>query len=91
MFWYLNDGTQIRWAAMDKRRFIPKTTVGRLSSGHGSPGYEDPVVRGPSAKMPHPLPGIKARKWVPLILGRTEVDLKRRIDAAIQQSFKLGP
>lgn len=91
VFWYLNNGTDVRWAAMDKMNFIPKTKVGVLKSGPGSPGFEDPVVRGPSAKMPHHLPGIIARNWVVLIEGRTEIDLKRRIDAAIQQSFKLGP
>jgi len=88
VFWYLNDGTMERWAIMD-RGFVPKTRVGVLGSGSGG-GRADPVMRG-RRYMKVPKPGIEARNWVALIEGRTEIDLKRRIDAAIQKSFKLGP
>ena len=87
VFWYLNNGTVERWAAMPKG-FVPKTKVGVLSSGSGSPGLENPVVRGRKHMKAHKGP-IIARNWVVLIEGRTEIDLKRRIDEAIQQSLKL--
>jgi hypothetical protein len=87
VFWYLNNGTIERWAAMP-RGFVPKTKVGVLKSGTGSPGLENPVVRGRKYLKSHKGP-IIARNWVVLIEGRTEINLKRRIDAAIQQSLKL--
>ena len=88
VFWYLNDGTDERWAVMGTG-FTPKTRVGILKSGSGA-GNPDPVMRG-RRHMKAPKPGIEARNWVVLIEGRTEIDLKRRIDEAIQKSLKLGP
>jgi len=94
VFWYLNDGTTERWAVMagashPEGKFVRKTAPGRFSSGSGG-GRTDPVLRG-KRHMKMAKKGIDARNWVPQIEGRSEIELKRRIDMAIQQSFKLGP
>jgi hypothetical protein len=81
-FW-LNDGTDIRWAAMSPE-FRRKTQPGRLTSTPGKGPY-DPIYRGldafaargivytghrksPVMGSPKPRPGIKARRWSGIVM-----------------------
>jgi hypothetical protein len=55
VFWWLNDGTQVRYATMTNP-FEAKTKVGWLGSQVGVGGKL-------FVSKKHPRPGIEARKW----------------------------
>lgn len=68
-WYYLNVGTNIRWAVLTPD-FIPKTTPRQL---HGRPGQGQVLIAGKLAMLARglpPRPGIKARQWIDIIVQK---------------------
>jgi hypothetical protein len=81
---WLNEGTAVRWALMDKR-FRPKTAPGRWKSGPGA-GPSEPVWRGYSMGIPQP--GIEPRDWSGQAKKRHKDKLKEALREAIREGMQ---
>jgi hypothetical protein len=90
IWWYLNRGTEYRWAVMSNP-FWPKTRARSLDSVPGAGGA---VLRGRQAMMAHgfkgPMPGIPGRKWDAELLVKHEDNFRRDVTAAIQAGIRAG-
>jgi len=70
IFWYLNNGTDERYAVMSQD-FEPKTHVRTIGSQIGRGGRVGFVET--------PLPGIEAREWIDEIAKRREKDFQKKM------------
>lgn len=81
---WLNEGTQVRWALMN-RNFRPKTAPGRWQSGPGA-GDPEPQWRGYS--MGFPQPGIEPRDWSGQAAERHRDALREELRDAIRAGIQ---
>ena len=81
-WFFLNYGTKVRYAMMTPG-FIPKTTIGNLSSraGKGKMLF---------VSKKHPMPGIKARKWNIALRRKWLDEYKKRMLALMYPMVKVS-